>query len=219
MRGVALLLHGGRAVSELPVRANQLAVLRMLPFARVLRRAGSEHGLAVARLRFAVRGWNGDAHAPVADARWALDQLAVRFPDVPVAMVGHSMGGRTALYAADQANVRAVVGVAPWIEPGDPVEQLAGRRILLAHGSRDRVTSAAASAAYVQRAAAVAGSAAYVSVSGDRHAMLRRATVWHELTAGFVLGVLFGQSVGRTTRGDTANVLVRALAGQGSLVV
>jgi pimeloyl-ACP methyl ester carboxylesterase len=219
VRGVALLLHGGRAVSELPVRANHLAVLRMLPFGRALLAAGSEHGLAVARLRFAVRGWNGDVQAPVADARWALDQLAARFRDVPVAMVGHSMGGRTALYAADQANVRAVVGVAPWVEPGDPVEQLAGRRILLAHGSRDRVTSAAASAAYVQRAAAVAASAAYVSVSGDRHAMLRRATVWHELTAGFVIGVLFGQSVGRTPRGDTANVLVRALAGQGSLVV
>jgi alpha-beta hydrolase superfamily lysophospholipase len=219
VRGVALVLHGGRAVSELPVRANHLAVLRMVPFARALRAAGSEHGLAVARLRFAVRGWNGDVQAPVADARWALEHLAARFPGAPVAIVGHSMGGRTALHAADHSNVQAVVGVAPWIEPGDPVEQLTGRRVLLAHGSRDRVTSAAASAGYVQRAAAVAASAAYVSVSGDRHAMLRRATVWHELTAGFVIGVLFGRAVGRTTRDDTANVLVRALAGDGSLVV
>ncbi len=36
--------------------------------------------------------------SPVADTLWALDQLTERFPDVPVALVGHSMGGRAAMY-------------------------------------------------------------------------------------------------------------------------
>ena len=35
--GIAVLLHGGRERSTAPVRGNQLAVLRMLPFARSLR--------------------------------------------------------------------------------------------------------------------------------------------------------------------------------------
>jgi pimeloyl-ACP methyl ester carboxylesterase len=219
VRAIAVVLHGGRSVGAAPVRANQLAVLRMLPFARALTAAGSDRGLAVARLRYAVRGWNGAAQAPVGDVRWALDQLGARFPDVPVALVGHSMGGRAALCAAGHDAVRVVVGLAPWIEPGDPVAQLAGRRVLLAHGTRDRVTSPAASAAYARRAAEVASSVSYVSVSDERHAMLRRAAVWHDLAAGFVTGALLGAAPEGTGSRDTANVLTRALAGQATLVV
>ncbi len=76
-----------------------------------------------------------------------------------------------------------VVGLAPWIEPGDPFAQLAGRRVLVAHGDRDRMTQRAASAACdPARPRAVAASASYVSIRGERHAMLRRARLWHELT-------------------------------------
>ena len=85
-------------------------------------------GLAVARLRYRVRGWNGADAAPVADAHWALDQLTARFPGVPIALVGHSMGGRAALYAAGHPAVRAVVGLAPWIEPGDTERTIDGLR-------------------------------------------------------------------------------------------
>ncbi|MCW2658521.1 MAG: alpha/beta hydrolase, partial [Jatrophihabitans sp.] len=94
VRAVALVLHGGRSQGTGPVRARQLAVLRMRPFISSLRQAGADHGLAVARLRYAVRGWNGSAASPVADVRDALDQLAARFPGIPIALVGHSMGGR-----------------------------------------------------------------------------------------------------------------------------
>ena len=76
-------------------------------------------GLAVVSLRHCMRGWNGDLRSPVADARWALDQFRERFGDVDVALVGHSMGGRTALAVADDPSVRSVVALAPWIEPGD----------------------------------------------------------------------------------------------------
>lgn len=224
VRAVALVLHGGRAHGTSPVRARQLAVVRMLPFAAALERAGSADGLAVARLRYRVRGWNGAEQSPVADARWALDQLQQRFPDAPVAVVGHSMGGRTAVYVAGHDNVRAVVGLAPWIEPGDPYRQLAGRRVLFIHGTHDRMTSARASAEYARLAAGVASSMSYVRIRNEGHPMLRRPGVWHELTAGFVTGVLLGsEPVTPTPRGTanhtTTNVLLQALAGQASLVV
>jgi pimeloyl-ACP methyl ester carboxylesterase len=222
VRAIAVVLHGGRSHSSERVRPGQVAVLRMLPFAKSLRRAGAADGLVVARLRYAVRGWNGDTHAPVADVQWALGRLDERFPSAPVALVGHSMGGRAALYAAGQHNVRAVVGLAPWIEPGDPVAQLAGRRVLIAHGSRDRTTSASASAAYAREAGAVAESVSYVSVHDDGHAMLRRARVWQGLTTGFVTGLLLDRPYPPypTARSDdTTNIVARALAGQASLVV
>jgi pimeloyl-ACP methyl ester carboxylesterase len=216
---IAVLLHGGQSSSRRRVRPTQLAVLRMHPFASALRRAGATNGLAVARVRYALRGWNGTAQAPVADARWALDELSRRHPRARVAIVGHSMGGRTALYVADHPSVHAVVALAPWIEQGDPVAQLAGRRILLAHGALDRITSPAASATYARDAAGVAASVTYVRVRAERHAMLRRARVWHELTAGFVAGVLLDLAPQGTAGNGTANVLAKALAGQGSLVV
>jgi dienelactone hydrolase len=219
VRAIAMLLHGGRVRGTGRVRASQLAVLRMLPFARSLRRAGATEGLAVARLRYVQRGWNGAAQAPLADARWALAELERRFPGVPVGLVGHSMGARAALYVADHPNVLAVIGLAPWIEQGDPVSQLAGRRILIAHGALDRMTSPPASAAYAQSAAEVAAAVSYVSVRTERHAMLRRARVWHELTTGYVLGVLCAVQPGGTAEPETTNVLRKALAGQASLVV
>jgi len=219
VRAVVMVLHGGRSQGTGRVRPSHLAVLRMLPFARSLRRAGAAHGLAVAQLRYVERGWNGAAQAPLADARWALAELERRFPGVPVGLVGHSMGARTALYVAEHPNVRLVVGLAPWIEPGDPVSQLAGRRILIAHGTLDRLTSPPASAAYARAAAQVAASVSYVSVQTDRHAMLRRARVWHELATGFVLGVLCARQPDGTTEPATTNVLTKALAGQASLIV
>lgn len=190
VRAVALVLHGGREASTAPVRPRQLAVLRMHPFASSLARAGGRHGLAVARLRYAVRGWNGETRSPVADTEWALAELVDRFGPVPVALVGHSLGGRTALYLAGHPHVRAVTALAPWIERGDPVGQLAGRRLMIVHGSWDRVTNPRASAALVERSAAIAESAGYVRVRHETHAMLLRPRVWHSLATRYTLAAL-----------------------------
>jgi pimeloyl-ACP methyl ester carboxylesterase len=219
VRAVALVLHGGRSLGTAQVRPRQLAVLRMQPFISSLRRPGASHGLVVARLRYTVRGWNGSAESPVADVRWALDQLAERFPAAPVALVGHSMGGRAALYAADHPSVQAIAGMAPWIEPGDPYLQLKGRRLLIAHGDRDRITSARGSAMYAENARRVATSVSYISVHGDRHAMLGRARLWHDLATGWVLAVMCDVPPPETVRRESANVLAKALAGEASLVV
>jgi pimeloyl-ACP methyl ester carboxylesterase len=219
VRAVALVLHGGRAKGTSPVRPTQLAVLRMAPFASSLRRTGRDHGLAVARLRYLVRGWNGDARSPVPDVEWALGRLADRFPDAAVALVGHSMGARAAIYTAAHPSVRAVVGLAPWLERGDPYDQVTGRHVLVAHGDRDRITSAKGSASWTRKAGTVAASASYVGIHGERHAMLHRASLWHSLTSAYVLAVLCDVLPSETDRSTGANVTAKVLAGEASLVV
>jgi pimeloyl-ACP methyl ester carboxylesterase len=215
---VALVLHGGRAAGTGPVRRNQLAVLRMQPFRAGLRRAGRGSGLAVAGLRYAARGWNGATQSPVPDVRWALDQLADRFPDAPVALVGHSMGGRAAMYAAAHPGVRAVVGLAPWLERDDRVDPLTGRHLLVVHGDSDRITSPRRSAEFVQDAASVAASSGYISLRGEGHAMLRRARLWHELATGWVLATMADVPPVHTVGTEAATLLQRVLAGEATLV-
>jgi pimeloyl-ACP methyl ester carboxylesterase len=214
VRAIAVVLHGGRANSTAPVRARQLAVLRMRPFAESLRRAGADHGLVVARLRYRVRGWNGELRSPVADAAAGLDELVARYPGRPLALIGHSMGGRAAMYVAGHDHVRTVVGLAPWLTKGDPVAPLAGRRVMLAHGDHDRMTSPRATAAFARAARSVAESISFVSVAGDGHAMLRRAGLWHALSTGFVLGTLFDLAPDAALPRDVAGLLARALAGE-----
>ena len=216
VRGIAVVLHGGRSTSRAPVRATQLAVLRMRPFVTDLRRTD---GLVVAQVRYLVRGWNGAARSPVADTEWALDSLAARFPDVPIGLVGHSMGGRTAMYVAGHEAVRGVVGLAPWLEPGDPTRPLTGRRVLIAHGDADRMTSPTASAAFARSAAHVAESVSYVQVRGEKHAMLRRARVWTQLSTAFTRAVLLGTRPEESAEPEIAKLVAEALRGQPSLVV
>ena len=149
-----------------------------------------DSGVLVRRPRFRVRGWNGPHASPVQDLSELLDDIRGRFGPVPVVLVGHSMGARAAMRAAGHPSVAAVAGLAPWLPPGEPVDQLAGRRILLAHGTADVVTSPAETWAYAVRARAVA-SVTEVEIRGGDHPMLRRAALWHALAATFT-GVSLG---------------------------
>ena len=131
-RGVALIAHGGKQKSAAPDSNLRSPALRMFPFLGDLARTGRRGGLAVAQLRYRVVGYNdGD---PVRDVEWALEQLSGRFA-APVCLVGHSMGARAALRAAGHPSVTAVAALAAWLPDGEPVEQLAGRTIMLAHGT------------------------------------------------------------------------------------
>ena len=87
---------------------------------------------------------------------------------MPVAIVGHSMGGRTACRVADHDLVRGVVALAPWLPPGEPVAALAGRSLHAAHGRRDHITSAQATRDYVDRARAVATEASFTDMGDAR---------------------------------------------------
>jgi dienelactone hydrolase len=187
---VVLVLHGGRQTSVEPADPAQPAALRMRPFASMLHRRGRSHGLAVWTVHYRYRGWNGSEQSPVADVRWALDEVRRRHGEVPVVLVGHSMGGRTALASGGDPSVRGVCALAPWTERGDPVAQLAGKTVLIAHGSRDRVTSPRGSRAYAARASQVVARIGYIVVRGDMHAMLLRWRTWHRIATGFTLGVL-----------------------------
>ncbi len=187
---MAIVLHGGRERSVRAAEPWQLAALRMRPFVRTLVSAGRGDGLAVWTLGYRYRGWNGDAAHPVADARWALDQIAGRYGEVPAALVGHSMGGRAALRVAGHPRVVSMAALAPWLPEDEPVDQLAGRTVLIAHGDHERMTDPRLSYAYALRARKVTNRVCRFDVRGDGHAMLGRARDWHDLTRRFVLGTL-----------------------------
>ncbi|MFJ5694276.1 alpha/beta hydrolase [Arthrobacter sp. NPDC093125] len=186
-RGVALVLHGGRSHSFEPVQARHLSPARMVPFARQLHRSARNLGLEVWLLRNRVRGWNGEEMSPLRDARWALDKIRARYPGVPVYLLGHSMGGLTAICAADDPQVRAVVALAPWLDDATPAAPLAGRKVLIVHGDRDTWTSPAASLRFAGRAAPDAEALQYVALRGAGHFMFRRVRLWHTLATGFLL--------------------------------
>ncbi len=183
---IVLVLHGGRARSHDSGEARGLAYYRMVPFARSLAAAGP----AVHLLRYRYRGWNAPARDALRDARWALRELADRHPGVPVARVGHSMGGRAALGAAGADGVVAVCALAPWLDRSDPVDQLAGRTVLIAHGDRERWTDPAQSFAYALRAKERGVRICRFDLPGAGHSMIGRARDWHRLTRSFVLGEL-----------------------------
>lgn len=208
------MAHGGKEVSTEPVTAVQPAVLRMIPVAGAIRRALRGSGAVVVRPQFRLRGWNGAEASPVNDFGRVLDEIRGRFGDVPVVLVGHSMGARAALRAAGDPAVTAVAGLAPWLPSGEPVDQLAGRRILLAHGSADHITSPARTWDYADRASSV-GQVAALEVLGGDHPMLRRARLWHDIAAEFArvaLGLPAGQ-------GEVAVTIEKASAKPGRQVL
>lgn len=192
--GIVVVLHGGREVSMRPVTVVDLPVLRMIPVARAIQHAVGGTGIAVWRHRFAVRGWNGGQASPAADLNRLLDDIRARYDGVHVFLAGHSMGARAAFRAAGHPAVCAVAGLAPWLPTGEPVGQLAGRRVLLAHGSADTVTDPVDTWAYARRARAVTSVTA-LEIGGGDHPMLRRANLWHAVAAEFAR-VSFGLPAG-----------------------
>ncbi len=212
--GVVVVAHGGRSVSAEPTKATQPAVIRMIPVARAIRLALRGSGIVVCRPRFAVQGWNGDLASPARDFTRILDDVRTRYGPVPIVLVGHSMGGRAALRAAVDPAVLAVAGLAPWLPPGEPVEHLAGTRVLLAHGTADRITRPADTWAFAERASVVTD-VTTLEVSQGEHTMLRRAGLWHSIAAEFsrvALGLPVGTdelaaAISRTSRSSRPTAL------------
>jgi pimeloyl-ACP methyl ester carboxylesterase len=204
---VVLVLHGGKVASDAAVSKANLVVLRMVPYARSLERALAPTGVEVWSLRFGVRGWNGPLASPVADVRSVLENVRRRHGDVPVVIVGHSRGGRTALRAADDPSVIGVVALAPWLPADEPVASVAGKAVLILHGKRDRWVPAAGSRAWASRAQGRAVALERFELAGTGHPMLRRARTWHALVTTHVAGML---ARARTDQGPGPNVGVTA---------
>jgi dienelactone hydrolase len=185
---VVLVLHGGRARSTEPTSARQLSYLRMVPIAHAVHRGARDDGTAVWLLRNRVRGWNEPVRDPVRDARWAMRSIRERHPGSGIVLVGHSMGGRAALRLAGDPGVLGVCALAPWIEAGEPIEQLTRQLVVIAHGNRDRWTDPARSYEYARRASQVTGRICRFEVRGSGHTMLTRSGDWTGLVRAFVDG-------------------------------
>ena len=191
---VAVVLHGGAVEGREPNLPWSHNVARLVPFARSLRAVPGP--LAVARLRFRYRGWNGDEQAPLVDARWALEQLRAAYPGRPVAVVGHSMGGRVALHLGDETDVRLVVALAPWIEPGDTQPGPWCRTIVL-HGDRDVICGLSRSRRLVEQLQSQGRDATLIRIARSDHAMLLRARLWTQLVTG-ITAQTFADELGLT---------------------
>ena len=190
-----LLLHGGMENHFSRARAFDPAVLRLIPFGRSVGRAGGGR-IALASLRYAVRGWNGERESPLSDARWALDRIGERFGSVPVGLVGHSMGGRVALRVADNGRVRSVAALAPWLPRGEPIPALDDRTVLLAHGTADRTTDPQATSELAVKLREEGVEVEQHEFIGGRHSMLFPAKPWHDVVAEFMVRTLLAPALG-----------------------
>ena len=184
---LVLVLHGGTEHSREPSRRTNLASVRMLPFTWRLRRQGH----AVWRVRYRVRGWNAPDRSPIADAQWALDEVRRRHGGIPVVLLGHSMGGRTAVHVLGDPSVVGIVGLCPWL-PSEPTDGAVGKAVVIAHAGDDTTTSPVESLAWATAVAPLVLSSRYVLVRGSDHGMVRRFRVWHRLATDAVVEVLSG---------------------------
>ena len=185
-----LVLHGGASrPGRSAVSPAQLSVLRMVPVARRIARAGRGR-MAVLRVLNTHRGWD-TSHTPIDDVVWALAQVHERYGDVPVALVGHSLGGRAALLAGSLPGVRGVVALNPWVYPTDRAD-LSGRAVLVLHGTEDRVADPGRARAVADVLAETAD-VTFLAVEGGKHAMLRHGATFERLATEFVLSSLLGE--------------------------
>jgi predicted esterase len=181
--GLVLMLHGGKATGLTVVEDNSASWRRSRWMMEHISGRLNASGVDVWLLRYGVRGWNASATAgpsPVPDARWALAEVRREHGDLPVVLLGHSMGARTAVAVADHPGVVGVVALAPWLPPTEPHDALAGRHLAAAHGSGDKITSLRQTRAFCRTAESVAASVELRDMGRVGHYMLRRIPVWNE---------------------------------------
>lgn len=192
-RGLILMLHGGQEHGHTPVDGRSLSWQRSRTMQRAITPRARASGVATWLVRYRHRGWNDLASpSPVPDARWALTQVRSELGELPVVLLGHSMGARTAVHVADDDLVTGVVAVAPWFPHDDPVATLAGRHLAAAHGRADKITSFRATTTFVRRAEAVTASTELHDMGPVGHYMVRRIAAWNAFALDRSLRFLAG---------------------------
>ncbi|MFE2565817.1 alpha/beta hydrolase family protein [Streptomyces mirabilis] len=200
--GVVLLLPGGDEVSARRP-SPMLATASVRALGRRLMRAGHAEGLAAHVVHYRFRGWNGSEAHLANDASWAADEVVRRYGDVPVCLAGVGMGGRAALRAAGHTAVNSVLALAPWLPeddvaaPPEPVKQLAGRRVLIVHGTNDERTDPELSFRLAARAKKSNRDICRFEVHSDGHGLHQYRSEVHALAEDFVMGALFGRGLAR----------------------
>lgn len=185
------MLHGGQEHSHAPVENKHASWWRMTLMARSLRTYCEVNELALVLVQHRKRGWNDNTDPdPVRDARFAIGQITGQYGDVPVILVGHSMGGRTACRVADHEGVVGVVALAPWLPRNETNEHIVGTHLRVLHGTRDKWTSARWSKDFVSRCQGLAASATWTPMTGAGHFMLRRVRKWNRFVEDSVSDIL-----------------------------
>ena len=200
--GVVLLLPGGDEESARRP-SPMLATASVRALGRRLTRAGRQEGLATHVVHYRYRGWNGSEAHLARDASWAADEAVRRYGDVPVCLAGLGMGGRAALRAGGHEAVNSVLAMAPWLPEEDvaaspePVKQLAGRRVLIVHGTNDEVCDPELSFRLAARAKKANRDVCRFEVHSDGHGLHQYRSEVQALAEDFVMGALFGRSFSR----------------------
>lgn len=191
--GLVLMLHGGKEHSFQPVARRTASWRRTNWMLRSIRDPVHRAGVGIWLLSYTFRGWNIAADSlpsPVPDAQWALDEVRAAYGDLPVVILGHSMGARTGVAVADDPNVAGVVALAPWLPADEPVGTLRGKHLAAAHGRADKITSFGQTRRFVERAAQVAASTEFVDRGRVGHYMLRDIAGWNRFALSRSLGLL-----------------------------
>ncbi|MCX4527694.1 MULTISPECIES: alpha/beta hydrolase [unclassified Streptomyces] len=180
VNGVVLLLPGASRFSPGPLR----------PLARALGRAGGAEGLVTHQVVYG-SGSRED------DAGWAADEAVRRYGDVPVCLAGYDAGGLAALRAAGHGAVNSVLALAPCLGPAspadstEPVKQLAGRQVLIVHGTNDARSDPESSFRLAARAKKANRSTCRFEVHSDGHGLREHQAEVVALSVDFVLGAVF----------------------------
>ncbi|MDL9938897.1 alpha/beta hydrolase [Gordonia sp. ABSL1-1] len=182
---IVLIAPGGTDESYRPFSPWQGSAVRMYPFTWSIRwRFGA--AVAVHQLRYRVYGWNGGQASPMPYARAALEEMTRRHPDVPVVVIGHSMGGRVAAQLGADERIVGVLGLAPWWQHADWRHIHDDVRVRAVHGSADTVTYAHRTAKGIAELAARDMDADYLEVPGGGHPMLDHVGLWQTAALDFV---------------------------------
>ena len=139
---------------------------------------------------YRVKGWNGGQASPMPYARNALDQIKRRYPDTPVALIGHSMGGRIVANLGDDPAVTDILALAPWWQFADWRNIHDGARVLAIHGESDTLTRPRRTEKGINELKARGLDAKFISVPNGGHAMLDHIGLWQREALNFIAEAL-----------------------------
>ena len=180
-----LVLPGGTDFSYKPFSRTQSSAMRMYPFSLSIQ-ARFGPAVRVHQATYRVYGWNGGQASPMPYAQKALAGLKSRYPDTPIALIGHSMGGRIVAQLGADEQVSDILALAPWWQFADWRQIHDDARVLAIHGENDTLTRPRRTEKGIAELQARGMDAEFISVPGGGHAMHDHVGLWHGKALDFV---------------------------------